>query len=178
VKDISSTSFGYLIAFLLPGIFGLYALSFWSPQIEVLLRPIRKADTSVGPSFVFLLIAVGIGVCLSGMRFFFLEDGLYKKLYKSRCIPPEIYEGMTADQLALHKAIMEEHYRYHQFYGNCAVALVILFIGWLWHSHPNRWQISYGSAEFVGFFLLLERSANDCSKEYVQKCLCSAARFW
>jgi len=109
VKDLSSTSFGYLIAFLLPGIFGLYALSFWFPQMNVLLQPILKADTSVGPSFIFLVVAVGIGVCISGLRYFIFEKGLYRK----SCLLPDVYRGMGSERLAMVRAFVDEHYRYH-----------------------------------------------------------------
>jgi len=162
MKDLTSTTFGYLIAFLLPGIFGLYALSFWFPQVGILLLPILKADTSVGPSFVFLVIAVGIGVCISGLRYFIFEKGIYRKAP----LPPGTYHGMSGDELTLHKAIVDEHYRYHQFYGGCAVALLILFVGWLTHSHPTWSQISGWSLGFVAFGLLLERSACDSFTKY------------
>jgi hypothetical protein len=50
MKDLTSTSFGYLIGFVLPGMFGLYALSSWFPQVGALLQPMLKADATVGPS--------------------------------------------------------------------------------------------------------------------------------
>jgi len=52
MKDLTATSFGYLIAFLLPGVFGLYALSAWLPEAGERLQPILKADATVGPSIV------------------------------------------------------------------------------------------------------------------------------
>jgi hypothetical protein len=169
MKDVSATSFGYAIAFLLPGIFGLYALTFWFPQINVLFQPMLKADSSVGPSFIFLVVAVGVGVCISGLRYFTLERA-YEWWDEDRCVPAEIYEGMDADRLALHKAIIEEHYRYHQFYGNCAIALVILFTGWIWRSHPHWPQLGYSSVGFAALLLLFERSANDCHDQRAKKC--------
>ena len=33
MKDVTSTSFGLLIAFLLPGLAAFYGLSLWSPEI-------------------------------------------------------------------------------------------------------------------------------------------------
>lgn len=166
MKDLSSTSFGYLIAFLLPGIFGLYALRFWVPQVEVLLLPIRNADASVGPSFIFLVVAIGVGVCISGLRYFIFEKGIYRK----RCLSPIVYRGMGSEKLALVRAFADEHYRYHQFYGGCAVALLILFVGWLAHAHPTLSQIGYRSVGFILFGLLLERSADDAFTKYIEKC--------
>jgi hypothetical protein len=165
MKDVTSTSFGYLIAFLLPGIFGLYALSVWFPQIATLLQPIVTANTSVGPSFLFLVVAVGMGVCVSGLRYFIFEKAVFRK----GAPPPGTYHGMSGDELTLHKSIVDEHYRYHQFYGGCAVALLILFIGWLVHSDSTWSQIIWWTLGFVGFEALLSASACDSFTKY-DKC--------
>jgi hypothetical protein len=50
MKDITSTSFGYIIAFLLPGLVGMYGLGYWSEGIHKLLAPVLAADATVGPS--------------------------------------------------------------------------------------------------------------------------------
>ncbi len=171
MKELTSTSFGYLIAFLLPGLFGLYALSFWVPQVGVLLQPVLTATATVGPSAVLLVVAVGMGLCISAARHFFLVKLVYEQLLKQAKIPDNLYKSLTSDKLALHRALAEEHYRYHQFYGGCAVALLILFIGWLVHGH-FKWSLEllYAAVGFTGAELLLERSANDCHGQYVGKC--------
>lgn len=166
VKDISSTSFGYLIAFLLPGIFGLYAVSFWIPAVSTLLQPIVTAGATIGPSFIFLLVAVGAGVCVAALRFFIFE----KYLYEQHSLPAEIYQDMTADKLTLHKAIVDEHYRYHQFFGGCAVVLPLLYYGWLVNSRTTILQTVIGTIGFISFEILLERSAHDTFIKYVEKC--------
>jgi hypothetical protein len=97
VKDLTSTSFGYLIAFLLPGMLGLYALSFWLSRAGVFLQPILKADATVGPSVVFLLIAVGMGLCLSAARFVLFERVLCRKHH----LPPNVNNGLERSQSAL-----------------------------------------------------------------------------
>jgi hypothetical protein len=141
-------------------------LGFWFPQVGALLLPIVKADTSVGPSFIFLMVAIGVGVCISGLRYFIFEKGIYRK----RCLLPTVYRGMGSEKLALVRAFADEHYRYHQFYGGCAVALSILFVGWLVHAHPTSAQIVDRSLGFILFGLLLERSADDSFTKYIEKC--------
>ncbi|MGA8431446.1 MAG: hypothetical protein WB729_16605 [Candidatus Sulfotelmatobacter sp.] len=130
MKDLTSTSFGYLIAFLLPGIFGLYALSYWLPQVGVILQPVLKADATVGPSVVFLIVAVGMGLCVSALRHWMFERLLCKK----HELPHNLFALLYAEgRLATFKSVVDEHYRYHQFYGGCAVAVLVMFGGWLWH---------------------------------------------
>jgi len=167
MKDLTSTSFGYLIAFLLPGMFGLYALSFWFPQVELLLHPVLNPDTTVGPSLVFLLIALGMGLCLSAARFFLFEQFLCRKHH----LPPNVFALLTADgKLAPFKAVVDEHYRYHQFYGGCAVALWILFLGW-WHGQD--WmiseQVSYRGLGFILLETLFVVSGRDSFIKFIKR---------
>lgn len=171
MKELTSTSFGYLIAFLLPGVLGLYALSYWSPKAGALLQPILRADTTVGPSVVFLLLAVGMGLCLSAGRFFVLEKGLYRKTLLS----DTLHKQLEPEKLALLTAYAEGHYRYHQFYGGCFVAILMLFVGWWcgqwpFKGYPFSWHTVLIIVGFVAFEVLLERSSNDAFTKYVKKC--------
>lgn len=170
MKELSSTSFGYLIGFLLPGLLGLYAASYWLPKIGVLFQPIFSSNAALGPSVILLLIALGMGLCVSAVRHFLLVQFLYKWIFKKEVMTKEMYQGLDSDKLAWHKTLAEEHYRYHQFYGGCAMAVLAMFAGWAW----NHWKID---AQFghllVGFILveaLLERSAADTHDQYVGKC--------
>jgi hypothetical protein len=173
MKELTSTSWGYLIAFLLPGVFGLYALSYWFQQAGGLLQPILKADTTVGPSVVFLLVAVGVGLCLSAARYWALEKCAYG-LLGEKCLSDTLHRSLKPDQFTLLRAYAEEHYRYHQFYGGCCVAGLILFAGWWRGQWPFKgafaWNTVYVSLGLVVFELLLERSSYDAFKKYVEKC--------
>lgn len=166
MKDLTSTSFGYLIGFVLPGMFGLYAFSECFPQVGVLLQPMLKADATVGPSLVLVMIVVGIGVILSAVRFFIFE----KLLYKKHCLPEDLYRGLSGEGLTIHKALAEEHYRYHQFYGGCFVAGLIWFPSLLHEHWVLGCRLGYFLLLFVLFELLMERSAADTFKKYVKKC--------
>ncbi len=166
MKDLTSTSFGYLIGFVLPGMLGLYALSGWFAQVGALLQPMLRADAAVGPSLVLLVTAVGMGVIVGAVRFFIFE----KLLYKKHCVPEDLYRGLSEEKLTLHKALAEEHYRYHQFYGGCFVAGLIWLPGWLLGHWVLNCRLAYMILGFVLFELLLERSAADAFKKYVRKC--------
>lgn len=166
MKDLTSTSFGYLIAFLLPGIFGLYALSYWFPAMDVLLQPLLKADATVGPSVVFLLIAVGMGLFVGALRHLIFE----KLLCRNHKLPTGMFARLVEEgKLSFFKAVVDEHYRYHQFYGGCAVALVVLFAGWLrGHWELNR-DVIYVSIGFVLLELVLVSSGRQAYIKYVER---------
>jgi hypothetical protein len=167
MKDLTSTSFGYLIAFLLPGMFGLYALSFWFPQVGVLLHPLLNPDTTVGPSVVFLLISIGMGLCVSAARFFLFE----KFLCRDHHLPSDMFARLTEkEKLTSFKAVVDEHYRYHQFYGGCAVSLLILFFGW-WYG--EGWtvskQLGYMSVGFIFLETMFGVSGYDSFIRYIHR---------
>jgi hypothetical protein len=126
MKDLTSTSFGYLIGFMLPGVFGLYAMSAWLPGMGVLLQPVFDAKATAGPSILLLLISVGMGVCVSAARWALFE----KLLFEKQCLKSDDFAKLDSGKLTLIKSLAEEHYRYHQFYGGAAIVLVVLFGAW------------------------------------------------
>jgi hypothetical protein len=171
MKELTSTSFGYLIAYLLPGLLGLYGASYWIPEVGTTLQPITSANAAVGPSFLLLVIAVGMGLCLSAARHFLLAKFFYERILGYECLPGDLYKSSDSTKLAWHRALAEEHYRYHQFYGGSAVAVLVMFVGWLVHGHLHlTFQFLYMSLGFVFAEPLLERSSADAYGQYVQKC--------
>jgi hypothetical protein len=168
MKDLTSTSFGYVIAFLLPGLLGLYALSYWSGGIRQLLQPALKAEATVGPSVILLLIALGVGLCISAIRFFAFE----KLLCRQHSFPADMFAKLTAEnKLGSFKAVVDEHYRYHQFYGGCAVALAILYGGWIrGQTYADRCgSLILVTVGFLVFEALLISTAADSFKRYVAR---------
>ncbi|MBZ5494459.1 MAG: hypothetical protein LAO76_26340 [Acidobacteriia bacterium] len=164
MKDVSATSFGYVIGFLLPGMLGLYALGFWFPEVHSLLQPATSKDATLGPSFFLLLSALTVGLLVGGIRFYVFQEWICRK----HKLGHEMFKGLTGDRLTSFKAVVDEHYRYHQFYGGCAVAMPVMFAGWM----RDKWTTA-GSAHiifWVGGFLLLEGflivTAQGCFVDY------------
>ena len=168
VKDLTSTSFGYVIGFLLPGLFGLYALSFWFVEIRDLLKPATGTDATIGPSFFLLLSALTTGLIISALRFFIYEKWICRRHH----FEPDMFKKLAAsDKLTAFKAVVDEHYRYHQFYGGCSVALFVLFPKWLWGIWPSvnclsRWILILA---FIVFQIILGRTAWDSFVRYIQR---------
>lgn len=166
MKDLTSTTFGYLIGFLLPGVFGLFALSAWFPEVGVILQPVMKADTTVGPSVVFLLIAVGMGLCLNAVRFLLFEKWFCKK----HKFPETMFASLTKEgKLTTFKSLVDEHYRFHQFYGCCFVAALIFFGGWLRDHFVRDWRILWVFVGFVVVEIVLGYASADTFEKYVKR---------
>ena len=126
MKDVTSTSFGLIIAYLLPGLTGLTALSFKYPPLRNQLTVFLSADSNVGLFLIVVLFALAIGLEISAARWlifeyiFFRHYKLYKKDFTRLCVE----ETLTA-----FRAAVDENYRYHQFWGGMAIVLPFLFCG-------------------------------------------------
>jgi hypothetical protein len=167
VKDLTSTSFGYVIAFLLPGLLGLYALTYWFSPAGQFISPVLKADANAGPSVIVLLVALAIGLCVSALRFFLFE----KLLCRKHKFPAHMFSKLAAEgRLASFKAVVDEHYRYHQFYGGCAVAVLILYTGWFRYAIDDaNLRFVLVSVAFALFELLLIVTGTDAFIRYVER---------
>jgi hypothetical protein len=167
MKDLSSTSFGYLIAFLLPGLLGLFALSYWSNDVRSLIQPAVKADATVGPSVILMLVALAVGLCVSAIRFFIFE----KMLCRHSSFPKDMFAKLSAEnKLPSFKAVVDEHYRYHQFYGGIAVSLAVMFVGWAVRSCPvMNCEFIFETFGFAVFEIVLALTASDAFKRYVER---------
>ena len=166
MKDLTSTTFGYLIGFLLPGIFGLYALSVWLPQAGAVLQPMMQPTATVGPSVIFLLISVGMGLCVNALRFIIFE----KTLCRNEKLVDENFAFLTKEnKLTTFKSVVDEHYRFHQFYGSCAVAVLIFFVGWLIHNLVHDWRLLWPISGFLFVELVLGYAGVDTFRKYVRR---------
>ena len=152
-----------VIAFVLPGLIGLYGLSFYLPVIRVWFGTAAEKDTTVGGFFFVLLASLATGLVLSGLRCLVLD----------RCMPsrpafdyskrgPENVERALSD-------IRAQHYAYYQFYANTLCALAMAFVGWQTATRP-RWTIFWETVlALVGVGAVLLWSARDCIKKYDEK---------
>lgn len=168
VKELTSTTFGYIIAFILPGLLGLYGLALWFSGIDALLKPALAPNTTVGPSLFLLFCALTIGLFISATRFFIFE----RWLCKHHRFPQNMFRQLReSGNLLAFTAVVEQHYRYHQFYGGSAVAMLILFPRWM-NNHWNELGClkSWGIIVlFLIFQTMIIESARDAFIRYVSR---------
>jgi hypothetical protein len=130
MTDITSTSFGLIVAFLLPGLTALMSLTFWSISVRRLFQAFLSAEANVGLFLLVVLTALTMGLLITVVRWVVFECWLCRS-YK---LQPGDYVSLgQKDRLEAYRAAVDEHYRYHQFWGGMTVALVMFYAGW-WHS--------------------------------------------
>ena len=143
MKDVTTTSFGLIIAYLLPGLVGLYSFTFWSSPLRSVSHTFLSAQSDLGLSLMVLAAAVVVGLQLNVLRFFFYE----RVLCRTKRISPQVFVKLNAStRLTAFTTVIEENFRYHQFFGSMTLLLPILYAGLL------KYLNSYLAQDFWFFF--------------------------
>ncbi len=168
VKDLTSETFGLVIAYLLPGLLGVVSLSQWSDTVKIVLGTFLTENSNIN-----LLLLVIVGALAAGMLMTALRGFVFERLLPSaKPLKPEEFAQLAdADKFSAFRAIVDAHYRYHQCWGAMTFALPILYSGWL----KNRWdglktyQIIIGSLFFIIAELAAIWAASDAYSKYVNR---------
>jgi len=119
VGDLSGRNFGLVIAYVIPGFIVLWGLSHVSEPVRAWMVGAGTAGPSVGGALYVALASLGCGMTASLFRWL-LVDTLHHRTGVTR---PVLDETKLPERLAAFDYLVENHYRYYQFYGNSAVAL-------------------------------------------------------
>jgi hypothetical protein len=125
LREVTGQNFGFLIAYVLPGFVTLWGISHFSPTVAGwLLAPpgATSSAASVGGFLYVTLASVGAGLTASTIRWA-LIDRLHHLTGIRR---PSWDDSKLQERLGAFEALVENHYRYYQFYGNMLVAMLLL----------------------------------------------------
>lgn len=160
--QVSDRNFGLLIAYIIPGFIALIGLSGISPTINLWLGGFAAEQMPSVAGFLYVTIAsVGLGMTASAIRFVVIDKineltGLKRPAWDDRQLQAN-YQAYTL--------VIEQHYRYYQFYANSLIALLIAYAA---HHHQNQLQLDQGLIEIVlaviGIFFWL--MARDTLRKY------------
>ncbi len=168
MKDVTSTSFGLVIAFLLPGLMMLYACSQWSEALRHVFETFLTVQSNVGLSILVLLVAVAVGLLVTVVRYMLFEVGI---CHKHRLAPADFARLNKENILAGFRAAVDEHYRYHQFWGGMVLVMPVLWIGVLkdvW-GDGTSYKMVASWVLFLGFEGLIVYAACIAYQRYVER---------
>jgi hypothetical protein len=117
-------NFGLIIAFFLPGVIATYSLRYISNQIDQLLQTIEKGQSFVGPAAMLVMGALVAGLIISSVRVV-----VFDPLIHLTGVPkPKVdYKKLdSAEKRAAYNELVDNIYRYYQFYGNVFLGLLLL----------------------------------------------------
>jgi hypothetical protein len=166
MKEVSGLNFGIIIAFWIPGFLLLWILSLSFPDIGTWLNTAGKSHEETVGGFLYVATAsLGLGMVLSAVRWLFVDHFLYATFITQNNFN---FANLSKDNnQASFDSIVENHYRYYQYYSNSFVAIVIGLIAYLLYSpqYPN-YKVWIGVA-FIAVCLIW--AAKDALDKYNER---------
>lgn len=125
-QEISDTSFGLFIAYLLPGLTALYGLPF-GENVQLWFG-IASGPNANLPQLTLLaqlvVAALTAGLTVSTVRWLVIDS-----VHHHTGIRPTSWDfGRLGENVAAFEFLIQSHYRYYKFYANMVVALVWAYV--------------------------------------------------
>jgi hypothetical protein len=161
MKEITDKNFGVIIAFWLPGFLLLWGLSYSSHDVAAWLVKANTPEAPTVAGFLYATVAsLALGLLVSAIRWccfdWFLSRGL-----------PDINFAKLKDKdiFVAFNGLVENHYRYYQYYSNTLVAIIVGFSVYAYNEQATfpLWCIII----VIGFILLL--ASRDSLKKYRER---------
>jgi hypothetical protein len=163
VEEALHRSFGYVIAYILPGLVALYGCRVFQPDWAGIQPPACGGELALSAWILLLLGALGVGLIVSALRWLTI-DTLHQATGLSA---PRVDFGRLHDQLDVFLVAVEHSYRYYQFYSNLAISLVFVTAVHLSASTtPWSWKIY---ATICALLALLLAASRDCLRRYYDR---------
>lgn len=147
--ELTARNFGLLIAYVLPGFVGLWGLGYLSEPVRTWLSGAGPAGPSMGGVLYVLVASIGCGMTASAVRWA-LVDSVYHRTGLRR---PAWDDSKLPERLDAFEALVDNHFRYYQFYSNSMVSAAAAYAAWRWA--PDTSKPPFGLLEIVLLLLLV-----------------------
>jgi len=161
MKEISNSNFGLLIAYVLPGFIVIWGLSGFWPVMPFCVD--GSEQCAVTPSLIGFLnstvAAVAAGMAVSAIRFVLIDTihhltGLQRPAWNGAALQ---------DNVSAVNILVEQHYRYYQFYANMLVAGVIAVVA---HLHQTSFDVGLIEWSLVVLAVIFWIGSRDSLNKY------------
>ncbi len=163
MKDINAKNFGILIAYLIPGFVALCGLGVSSDFVRGWLLGAAEQGPTVGGFLYVLLASVALGMTLGAVRWALL-DTLHHATGLNR---PKWNDADLPHKLDAFQYLVENHYRYYQFYGNTFFGLLFSYLIWRMSlASLGTWGVLYDLGTLFILGVLVAGSRNTLRRYY------------
>ena len=151
MSTLSNQNFGLVIAYLLPGFAALWGVSYFSPTVESWINASQQGSPSVAGFMYVTLASLAAGVTVSAVRWAII-DHLH---HATGVVPPAWKFSHLEGKLQGYLTLIENHYRFYQYYSNTFIAAAFAFSARLLSggsaSHPLAATCGFLALEMVLF---------------------------
>jgi hypothetical protein len=152
-----------VIAYLVPGAVALWGSGYLFAPIRAWFGASAAGSPTIGGFLYVSLGSIGAGLLVSAIRWAIVD-----KIYHATGIKePNWNFSRLPSRLQAFEGLVENHYRYYQFYSNLLVALIFLFavgvpsFGW-----KAGLSMSLG---FLGLAVILVLASRDALRKYYSR---------
>jgi len=147
MKEICSSNFGLIIAFLLPGFTALWGATYISPVMRSWLTGAKGTGPTVAGLLYVTLASVAAGLTVSIVRWAVIDT-----LHHWTGLPKPTWDFSRLQQrFAAYKMLHEIHYKFYQAHSNLLVALSFVYLAR--RAHFGFFTAALGWFD-VAFFIL------------------------
>lgn len=126
------------------------------------------ADANVGLFLLVILGALTVGLLVTVFRWILFERLLLRKHH----LPEEGFSKLSdSNKLNAFRAAVDEHYRYHQFWGGIAIVMPLGFVGWVVETCaiPRLDRFCFILIAFLALEVAVVFAAADAFRHYVKR---------
>lgn len=160
--DKLGLNFGQFIAYLIPGYLAIYPLAEVVPPLASLLG--EKGVPQAEAIIPLLVLGVGIGIIINAFSW-----ALLRPLFALSGVrrPEELtYTKLRKDDIEVYNTIIEANFRYHQFYSNMVIA--VLLHGPSWFVLPVKDNLLRDTAFVLVVGVLFFAARDSLSRAYIR----------
>lgn len=160
-------NFGLLIAYVVPGFLGLYAISGYAPPIADLLGGPSHIPAG-GALFPLLVLSLASGMVINSIAW-----GLVRPLIEFTGVrrPKLDYSKLRQETMEVYKETIEQAFRHYQSYSNLLVAQTVLGIDYAIHSQNATWLTITATSSVILLLFVAARDSLRRSYETMAKIL-------
>jgi len=165
VKELTSSNFGLVIAYLVPGATALWGLAGYSPTVQNWLAAAPGDSPSIGGFLYVTLAALSTGLLVSALRWILLDTihhctGIPRPNWDFAALPRSV------DAFGL---LVEAHYRYYQFYANMCIALPLAYVARRMESPLQSSDRFLVDVAVVALEVVLFAASRDALRKYYER---------
>lgn len=161
MSELSDKNFGVLIAYVLPGFVALWAVGRFSKTVESWIVTSQHGGPTVAGFLYVTLASLAAGLTVSAIRWA-MVDSLH---HATGLKPPKLEFSTLDDRLHGFHGLVENHYRYYQFYSNMFVSTALAFAAEVSPS-GNLCQIGLPTVGFMFLELVFFAGSRDALSKY------------
>ncbi len=161
MPELKTNTFGLIIAYLVPGLILFHGLSFYLCDIKKVFNTFLTSESNIGLFLLVFIFSIGLGLIIQIFRSILFETGLLKKIDKTDL-------GTTDASVSYFRMIVDEQYRYHQFYGGMVLITPVYFLG-LYLTYSSKWWIICIGIIILSLMIYASINSYDRMKSYLTK---------